>query len=60
MREQRGEGGFGYDPIFLVPELGRTMAELTAEEKNRVSHRGIAARKAASALMTMNVGRKAS
>ena len=60
VREQRGEGGFGYDPIFFVPELGRTMAELTAEEKNRVSHRGIAARKAASALMTMNVGRKAS
>ena len=60
VREQRGEGGFGYDPIFFVPALGRTMAELTAEEKNRVSHRGIAARKAASALMTMNVGRKAS
>ena len=60
VREQRGGGGFGYDPIFFVPELGRTMAELTAEEKNRVSHRGIAARKAASALMTMNVGRKAS
>ena len=60
VREQRGEGGFGYDPIFFVPELGRTMAELTAEEKNRVSHRGIAARKAAAALMTMNVGRKAS
>ena len=60
VREQRGEGGFGYDPIFFVPELGRTMAELTTEEKNRVSHRGIAARKAAAALMTMNVGRKAS
>ena len=60
VREQRGGGGFGYDPIFFVPELGRTMAELTAEEKNRVSHRGIAARKAAAALMTTNVGRKAS
>jgi XTP/dITP diphosphohydrolase len=36
----RGAGGFGYDPIFLIPELGRTMAELSAEEKNRMSHRG--------------------
>jgi XTP/dITP diphosphohydrolase len=36
----RGEGGFGYDPIFLVPELGRTMAELSPEEKNNLSHRG--------------------
>jgi XTP/dITP diphosphohydrolase len=39
----RGAGGFGYDPIFLVPELGRTFAELPAEEKDRVSHRGRAA-----------------
>lgn len=38
--EQKGEGGFGYDPIFYVPEFGKTTAELTAEEKNRVSHRG--------------------
>ena len=38
--EQRGEGGFGYDPIFFVPEFGKTTAEMTAEEKNRVSHRG--------------------
>ncbi len=37
--EMRGEGGFGYDPIFYLPELGRTMAELTLGEKNRVSHR---------------------
>lgn len=35
-----GSGGFGYDPVFLVPELGRTFAELTLEEKNRISHRG--------------------
>lgn len=34
-----GSQGFGYDPVFFVPELGRTLAELTAEEKNRVSHR---------------------
>jgi XTP/dITP diphosphohydrolase len=35
-----GSGGFGYDPIFFVPELGKTFADLTAEEKNAVSHRG--------------------
>lgn len=35
-----GEGGFGYDPIFYVPELGKTAAELTREEKSAVSHRG--------------------
>jgi len=35
----RGTGGFGYDPLFYVPELGKTMAELTLEEKNMVSHR---------------------
>ena len=46
----RGSNGFGYDPVFLLPELGRTMAELTQEEKNRVSHRGKAAGKAAAAL----------
>lgn len=34
-----GSHGFGYDPVFFVPELGRTLAELTAEEKNRISHR---------------------
>ena len=38
--EQKGGGGFGYDPIFYVPEFGKTTAEMTAEEKNRVSHRG--------------------
>lgn len=40
----RGQGGFGYDPVFLVPPLGRTFAELSAEEKNRISHRGSALR----------------
>lgn len=38
-----GDHGFGYDPIFLVPELGKTTAELTQEDKNRISHRGRAA-----------------
>lgn len=37
--EERGTGGFGYDPIFLLPALGKTMAELTMDEKNRLSHR---------------------
>jgi len=38
--EPMGENGFGYDPIFFVPELGRTVAQLTAEQKNAISHRG--------------------
>ena len=38
--EERGGGGFGYDPIFYLPEYGKTTAELSAEEKNAVSHRG--------------------
>ena len=42
----RGQGGFGYDPIFLVPSLGKTFAELTREEKNKYSHRGKAFHKA--------------
>src|SRR6266542_3544067 len=37
--QERGTGGFGYDPIFLLPELNKTMAELEMEEKNRLSHR---------------------
>lgn len=38
--EEKGDNGFGYDPIFFVPELGKTTAELSNEEKNLVSHRG--------------------
>ena len=38
--KRRGPNGFGYDPIFYVPEFGKTTAELTEEEKNQVSHRG--------------------
>lgn len=48
--EPRGSGGFGYDPIFLFPELGRTYAELTSAEKNQYSHRGKAFRKVIKAL----------
>lgn len=40
VRQPRGTGGFGYDPLFLVPELGQTAAEIAADEKNRRSHRG--------------------
>lgn len=40
----RGEDGFGYDPIFLVPEQKKTFAQMTAEEKNGISHRGVALR----------------
>jgi len=36
---QAGAGGFGYDPVFYVPEAGKTLAELTADEKNCISHR---------------------
>jgi XTP/dITP diphosphohydrolase len=46
----RGEGGFGYDPLFLLPGLGRTMAELSVEEKNRLSHRAAAFAALAAAL----------
>jgi len=45
LREPRGEGGFGYDPYFLVPEYGKTTAELSLDIKNRISHRGQALRK---------------
>lgn len=41
-----GKGGFGYDPVFLVPELGKTLAELAPSEKNRISHRAQAFAKA--------------
>lgn len=44
--EPRGTGGFGYDPHFLIPARGRTAAELSAEEKNAISHRGQALREA--------------
>lgn len=40
-----GTHGFGYDPVFILPDRGRTMAELTAEEKSAISHRGAAFRK---------------
>jgi XTP/dITP diphosphohydrolase len=51
--EPRGTGGFGYDPVFLVKALGKTMAELSTEEKNRISHRGRAMRRLVAALRDM-------
>jgi XTP/dITP diphosphohydrolase len=49
-KEERGERGFSYDPIFLYPPLGRTFAELTPHEKNTISHRGRAVSKLLTAL----------
>ncbi len=51
----RGEHGFGYDPVFYLPELGKTMAELPLEIKNQVSHRGQAARKAYQVLKRLKI-----
>ena len=44
LRERQGEDGFGYDPIFYMPELDKTLAQVSAEEKGKVSHRGNALR----------------
>jgi XTP/dITP diphosphohydrolase len=48
----QGTGGFGYDPIFFYPPYGRTLAEVSPEEKARVSHRGVAFRRLKAFLMT--------
>ena len=48
--EYRGEDGFGYDPLFFIPEKNKTFAEMTTEEKNKISHRGKAFRKMAELL----------
>ena len=53
LRERVGEGGFGYDPVFLDPSSGRTGAQMTREEKNCVSHRGKAFRELKNLLLTM-------
>ena len=49
--EPRGAGGFGYDPVFYLPQLDKTMAQLSMEQKNEVSHRGKAAREARNILI---------
>jgi len=51
--EERGTGGFGYDPIFLLSDLGKTTAELSLDEKNRLSHRAKAVMKAKAILVEM-------
>ena len=51
--EPVGQAGFGYDPVFLVPDLGKTLAQLTPDEKNRVSHRAKALDKAKALLRGM-------
>ena len=48
----QGDNGFGYDPVFFVPELRKTFAQLTPEEKNAISHRGNALRAFAAELKT--------
>jgi len=51
--KERGRKGFGYDPLFILPKDGKTMAELSLEEKNRVSHRGKALRKLRKIIKTL-------
>jgi len=55
--EPRGTNGFGYDPVFFVPEIGKTFAEATAEEKDRLSHRGKAFRKLVAFLESGDIGK---
>jgi XTP/dITP diphosphohydrolase len=54
--DERGQNGFGYDPIFYMPEFGRTMAELTMEEKNLASHRARAVKQVRPELMAYTKG----
>jgi XTP/dITP diphosphohydrolase len=54
VRKEQGSGGFGYDPILYIPSLGRTVAELSNEEKSRVSHRGKAGRHIAGILKELH------
>lgn len=55
LRERHGDGGFGYDPLFYFPEFDKTLAEVTAEEKNKVSHRGNAIAAFAEKLKKLNI-----
>lgn len=58
LTEPRGDKGFGYDPLFLVPELGRTLAEMSSAEKNSISHRGRAIKELAKQLAHNNENRR--
>lgn len=53
LTEERGNGGFGYDPLFYVPAFERTLAEMSSDEKNSISHRGLAVRKMADLIAEM-------
>jgi XTP/dITP diphosphohydrolase len=53
--ELRGSAGFGYDPLFLLPEFGQTMAELGLEIKNRISHRAVALRRLRESMIEMKL-----
>jgi XTP/dITP diphosphohydrolase len=54
LRSPRGSGGFGYDPIVFLPELGKSVAELSIDEKNRLSHRGRACARMAAILADLD------
>jgi XTP/dITP diphosphohydrolase len=54
--DERGNNGFGYDPIFFIPEMEHTMAELSMDEKNRLSHRALAVKNALPILQKMLKG----
>jgi XTP/dITP diphosphohydrolase len=54
LQSPRGRGGFGYDPIFFLPAMGKTYAEISREEKNEQSHRGLAFRKLVAFLESLN------
>jgi XTP/dITP diphosphohydrolase len=58
LNEPRGEGGFGYDPLFFMPEQQKTLAEMTVAEKNAVSHRGNALKVLKQKLMASDYGRQ--
>ena len=58
INEYRGNGGFGYDPLFLYEPLGKTFAEMTSEEKNAVSHRGMAMKKFAEIIKNIDFEEK--
>jgi XTP/dITP diphosphohydrolase len=58
IHEARGNNGFGYDPLFLIDEMGKTTAELPAEEKHRISHRGKALRRLRGMMEEWGTGRE--